>query len=145
MRTFHNLLSKNLVAPVDSHEVTPCHVIQASTYESLHVEIAMCLPSKPLVFERRKVFWMFCLLVQGFAFIPFPLCDLSHSDLRHSGHTFSTVGDGLCILGTAMALVHSTFSKPSFSPLLVCMDLTVGVLATDERLIGVVVEHGSTK
>lgn len=73
-------------------------------------------PSKPLVFERRKVFWMFCVLIQGFPFIPFPLCGLSHSYLRHSRHTFSTVRDGLCILGTDMALVHNTFSKPWFSP-----------------------------
>lgn len=48
-------------------------------------------------------------------------------------------------IGTDMALVHNTFSKPWFSPLLVYRDLTLGVLATDKRLIGVVVEYGRTE
>ena len=142
----HNVLSKNFFASADSQEVRLYHVTQASTYESLHVETTRCLsPSKPRVFERRKVFWMFCVLVQGFPFIPFPLCDISHSDLRHSSNTFSTVGDGLRILGTDMALVHNTFSKPWFSPLLVYRDLTLGVLATDVRSTGAVVEYGRTE
>lgn len=141
MHIFPNHLTKKLTAPAVTYHTSNSDQARRNqnwnTYESLHVEIANCLPLKTTCVWTTQTFQN--VLCPGPA-VPFytvsPHCDTLLSDFRHSSCTFSIAG----AVAGQMALLHGTFSELRFSPLLDNRDLTLRVLAVDEWLIGIGVQ-----
>ena len=117
MCIFHNEFNQNFVDQADNQEVMQWRVIT-----SMYLRKPSCWnhsvspPQNHLCLNGEKFSECFVSWSMGSLLYRSLPCDLSHSDLRHSCITFSTVPDGLCILGSDMALLHITFSKTLIFP-----------------------------